>query len=124
MTNVGSFQGIIMTLNGSGEGFPADPGTGQPSTNCEPPEPPDPLQGPPQGQLSVTNSDLKAWFYAEGGNVTDPGVELGPGTQIDFLPSGNFQLLDLLFEDATPTQFSLQGWRECYKLLPTTECGT
>jgi len=74
--------------------------------------------------LSVTNSDLKAWFYAEGGDVADPGVELGPGTQIDFLPSGTWNLLDLLLEDATPTQFDRKGWRECYKLLPATDCGT
>jgi hypothetical protein len=123
MTNVDSYQGIIMTLNGSGEGLPPDPETGQASTNCEPPDPPDPLD-PPQGQLSVINSDLKAWFYAEGGNVSDPGVELGPGTQIDFLPSGSFQLLDLLLEDATPTQFNLQGWRECYQIADPKRCST
>ena len=104
ITNVGSFQGIILTLNGQGDQLPPD-ASGAQSTSC----------GAEQGRLSVTNSDLKAWFYAEGGDVTTPGVSLGPGTQIDFLPSGDWKLLDLLLEDAIPTSFELQGWRELYQ---------
>jgi len=117
MTNVGSFQGIIMTLNGQGDLLPPDP-SGAPSTSC----------GAEQGFFKVTNSDLKAWFYAEGGDIDTPGgppgIELGPGTQIDFLPSGSWKLLDLILEDAIPTSFDLQGWRECYQLLPATQCST
>jgi hypothetical protein len=105
MTNVGSFQGVIMSLNGQGDLLPPDPETGSPSSSCS----------APQGRLSVVNSDLKAWFYAEGGDVTTPGVQLGPGTQIDFLPSGTWKLLDLILEDAVPTSFEVQGWRELYQ---------
>jgi hypothetical protein len=105
MTNVNSFQGIILSLNGQGDALPPDPETGEPSTSC----------GAEQGLFGVRDSNLQAWFYAEGGDVTNPGIDLGPGTQVDFLPSGSWKLLDLLLEDAIPTSFELQGWRELYQ---------
>jgi hypothetical protein len=112
MNDVGSFQGIILTLNGQGEELrPDDPETGELSSSC----------GAEQGRFEVTDSDLKTWFYAEAEDdpntptVVEAGVELGPGTQIDFLPSGSWQLLDILFEDAIPTSFEAQGWRELYQ---------
>ena len=114
MTNVNSFQGIIMTLNGSGEELPPDPETGQPSTSC----------GAEQGRFGVADSNLNAWFYAEGGDATNPGIDLRPGTSVDFFPSGDWKLLDLIFEDAIPTSFDLQGWRECYQIEDPTQCST
>jgi hypothetical protein len=120
MTDV-KFQGIIMTLTGDEEEvgeMPLDP-SGEPSSTCDPE---DPLVD--QGKFSVTDSTLKAWFYAEGGDVTDPGIDIGPRTNLDFLPSGTWNLLDLILEDATPTHFALQGWRECYQIADATQCGT
>jgi hypothetical protein len=118
MTNFNSsgFQGIVMALNGDAaeEQLPPDPETDAVSSSC----------GAEHGKFSIHHAGLRAWFYAEGGDVSSPGITLGPGTEADFLPSGKWKLLDLLLEDVTPTQFDLQGWRECYKLLPAEECST
>jgi hypothetical protein len=115
--NPSGFNGIVMTLNGSadGEGLPPDP-SGEPSSSC----------GPEQGSFKIDDAGLKAWFYAEaeGGALDPPGIELGPGTQADFLPAGDWRLLDLLLEDPVPTEFDLQGWRECYQIENATQCNT
>jgi hypothetical protein len=105
MVNVNEFKGIIVMLNGQGDQLRPDPDGTTLSSSCD----------ADQGRLEVTNSGLKTWFYAEGGDVTNPGVSLGPGTEIDFLPSGSWQLLDILFEDAIPSSFEAQGWRELYQ---------
>lgn len=116
--NPSGFNGVVMALNGDAaeEGLPPDPDTDAPSSSC----------GPEQGSFKIDHAGLKAWFYAEaeGGEVSPPGIELGPGTQADFLPGGDWRLLDLLLEDAPPERIDLQGWRECYKLLPAEECST
>ncbi len=115
--NAAGFKGIVMTLNGNEEEvgeMPPDP-SGAPSSTC----------GPEQGSFKIWKAGLKAWFYAEADGAEvggPPGIELGPGTQADFLPGGSWKLLDLILEDAVPTSFELQGWRECYQIDVATQC--
>jgi hypothetical protein len=105
MTDV-KFQGIIVMLNGQGDELRPDPDGAQ-SSSCDSPE---------RGTFTATNTQLQAWFYAEGGSVTNPGIDLvGPGTELDFLPGGAWAFLDLLHDTAIPTSFAVEGWRELYQ---------
>ena len=117
-----TFTGIALSLQGGEDvGLPQGP-SGEVSTTC----------GDDMGLLKTSNSDvasyrnslLKAWLYANGGNSETPGVEIGRNSNIFFLPSGSFDLLDLISQISTPTQYSLRGWRECYQLEPAGECST
>jgi hypothetical protein len=64
----------------------------------------------------------KAVDCAEDKGIFDFDIE--PGTEMDFLPSGQFRLLNLVLQDPIVTDVAAEGWRECYQLSPATECGT
>ena len=101
------FKGIIVMLNGQGNELRPDPDGTTLSSDCDSSE---------RGRFTATNTDLKAWFYAEGGSATNPGIDLvGPETELDFLPGGAWAFLDLLHDTAIPTSFEVEGWRELYK---------
>ena len=103
-----NFGGIILTMNGNGSTLPADPGGGS-STNC--------AGDTTKGKITINNSDLTAWLYATGGgsSPTDPGVVIQSDNSINFLPSGQSDLIGVLLSDATtPTSFTTDGWRELY----------
>jgi hypothetical protein len=134
VNNLGNsgFKGIIMTLNGSSveEGLPLDPPpSGEESTSCGADQGYFRSQTPDRADPSAVSS-LQAWLYAEGEDdpltpdIIEPSIDLGPGTQMDFLPSGQYRLLNLVLQDPIVTDFTTEGWRECYQLSPATECGT
>jgi hypothetical protein len=67
-----------------------------------------------QGQL------CQCWVYAEGGTTTlagihVPGIQLNPGSTVQFRPSADWSFQDGLFVGPPPTDFKLQSWRELYQ---------
>jgi len=107
MTNA-NFKGIVLAMKGDGPALgndgPAPAGSGGSSTTC----------GDDKGVLTTDNSFLHAWLYSN--NISDtPGIQLGEETQLFFLPSGNFNLLDVVLQDPIVTSISSKGWRELYQ---------
>ena len=67
--------------------------------------------GPDKGVYRSAGRDFSGWLYAEGGTATRSGIELDPGSSINFLPAGQWDLLDIAFGSTTGVM-ELQGWRE------------
>ena len=104
MTNA-TFQGIVLAMKGDGAALPNDPG-GAPSTSC----------GEDKGVLTTDdNSTLKAWLYSNNTSPTMPGIQIGDGTTLFFMPNGTFNLLDVLLQDPVVTSITSKGWRELYE---------
>jgi hypothetical protein len=109
LTLAGNFRGIVVNLYGSGI-----PGL----SSC------DNTKG--TFKLADGNKKLTGWVYANGGTSgpTDdpnarpvPGIELGNDSKITALPGGG-TLANVAFgttTSSTPTDFSVQGWRELYQ---------
>ncbi len=93
------FQGIILNLYGDGTAFG--------STNC--------AGDDTLGTYRNNGRFCQCWMYAEGGTETRAGIELGPGSAVHFLPSGDWSFLNGLFANPPPTSFEPQGWRELYE---------
>jgi hypothetical protein len=93
-----SFQGIILNLYGDGSAFG--------STNCA-----------GNGDLGTYRNGLPndsgrvcpCRVYAEGGTATRAGMHLNGGSDIFFLPSGDWSFLNGLFENPPPTSFEPRG---------------
>jgi hypothetical protein len=93
------FQGIILNLKGDGTSFGA--------TNC--------ATNPNTGIFRNDSAFLQAWLYANGGTSSRTGIELGLGSTIKSVPSGEWDLLLDIFDEPVPVNFTVQGWRELYE---------
>jgi hypothetical protein len=93
------FKGIILNLYGDGTDFG--------STNC--------ADDPSKGVYRNNGVPCQCWMYAEGGTETRAGIEIGPGSAVRFLPSGDWSFLSGFFTNPPPTSFEPQGWRELYE---------
>jgi hypothetical protein len=93
------FQGIILNLHGDGSTFG--------STNC--------AGDATKGTYKNEGQDFSGWLYADGGTSSIAGIEVEPGSGINFLPSGDWSFLNDAFDNSPPTTFGLQGWRELYQ---------
>ena len=94
-----NFKGIVMNLKG--DNLPGNSSCGS-----------DPSKGVYRnmGQL------CQCWVYAEGGNSTRAGIDLLDGSEIRFLPAGDWSFLNDAFASSSPpTSFALHGWREVYQ---------
>ena len=105
-----NFRGIVVNLYGSGV-------TGL--SSC------DNTKG--TFKLADGQKKLTGWVYANGGTSGDaidnpnakpvPGIELGNDSKITALPGGG-TIANVAFgttTSSTPTDFSVQGWRELYQ---------
>ena len=96
-----TFKGVILNLNGNGSAFGA--------SNC------DGVSCADQGLFRNNGQFCQCWLYSEGNTAARAGVEIGAGSTIKFLPGAEWSFLDDLFQNANPTSFQLQGWRELYE---------
>jgi hypothetical protein len=108
------FEGIILNLVGTLSG----------NTTCNKDTPSLGPTGTPDGKTVGTYVNqgrlCQCWVYAEGGTNTlagvhIPGIQLDPGSSVQFRPSADWSFQDGLFVAPPPTDFKLQRWRELYQ---------
>jgi len=109
------FEGIILMLVGNNL-----PG----NTSCDK-NTATTIAGVPDGKSVGTYENggplghrCQCWVYAEGGTATTPGIQIDPGSTVQFRPGQDWQFQDGLFLAPPPTDFKLRNWRELYQAGP------
>jgi hypothetical protein len=106
------FKGVIFNLWGDGSDFGASDCTeDSPDLTID--------RGPAtNGVFRNNGQQCQCWLYADGGDASRAGIELGPGSQIFFLPGVEWsfkEFLDDVLDDDPPTHFEVRSWRELYE---------
>jgi hypothetical protein len=110
------FEGIILNLVG----------TLSDNTTCTKDTPTETSPGVPEvpaqsvGTYENLGHKCQCWVYAEGGNTakTTVGIQIDPGSTLQFRPSQDWNFQDGLFQGPPPTDFKLRNWRELYQASP------
>jgi hypothetical protein len=105
-----NFDGIILNLYGDGSSFGASSCTEDKGVYTNPGQKLDEHE-------HWKSISMKGWLYAQGGNESRAGIQLGPHSEIDF-SNKSWSSISEAFDfdsDTPPTSFELEGWRELYE---------
>ncbi len=109
-TNDTKYRGILMNLIGDGSSFGSSDCEGAVDANGVPNE-------MKRGVYRLEDgSEMFGWLYSEGGTPERSGIELAAGTTLHFRSGASWNFLDDILSGTPPSEFSIQGWRECYEL--------
>ena len=108
------FEGIIMLLVGNSLEGNTSCAANTPTVNRTTLVP----DGKTVGTFENTGKRCQCWVYAEGGTPSLAGIQLDPGSIVQFRPSQDWSFQDGLFQGPPPTNFKLQSWRELYQASP------